>query len=313
AGSGERLRNGLYVEAQHRVTRRLRSTASVRYDYIRDRHENQTATTVADDFHQLSPRVGLNFAYFESPDYPGSVYANWTRSFKAPSLDQRFDERQINAGLPGVFINISNTELKPQRSHGFELGLYQKVILSQRIFSEFTVSTYRIELDDEIDFDLATFKYGNIQKSRHDGIEGSLTLYFLPKFRFNSTINHMDVTFRSGDNEGNALKNIPKQTVQNALTIYLTSNLELALAHRYQSKVFLDDANSMTLAGHQTFDVKLRVKTKMFGLDFLIKNLANNRYNSSGFALFDQQAFQNVAFLYPAEGRYFQSSLDFSF
>jgi outer membrane cobalamin receptor len=312
-GSGDRLRAGLYVEAQHRITRRLRTTASVRYDYIRDQHESHLGATPAKDFNQLSPRLGLNFSYFDSPDHSGSVYANWTRSFKAPSLDQRFDERQINSGAPGVFFNISNNELKPQRSHGFEVGLYQKVPVGPRIYSEFTVSAYRLELDDEIDFDLATFQYGNIQKSRHDGIEGSVTLYFLPRLSLTSTVNYMDVTFRSGDNEGNALKNIPRETVQNALTVYLTSNLELDLAHRYQSKVFLDDANTMTLSGHQAFDGKLRIMTNKFGLSFLIKNLANKRYNSSGFALFDQQTFENVAFLYPAEGRYFQSSLDFPF
>ena len=115
----------------------------------------------------------------------------------------------------------------------------------------------------------------------------------------------MNVTFRSGENEGKALKNIPKGVVQNHFNIRLNSRLQLTLAHRYQSKVYLDDTSTTSLAGHQTFDTQLRLKTGLVGMSVLVKNLANNHYNSSGFVLFDQQTFQNVAFLYPAEGRYF--------
>ena len=55
------------------------------------------------------------------------------------------------------------------------------------------------------------------------------------------------------------------------------------------------------------------IMRQAFTVSLLIKNLANHHYSSSGFVLFDQQTFQNVAFLYPAEGRYFQTTLDFSF
>jgi len=313
-GNGKRIKAGLYLETQRRLGSRLRTTAGLRYDLIRDHNETGQQSTMTAKFNQWSPRLGLNFAYFTNSTHSGHFYANWSRSFKAPTLDQLFDQRQISIGPPGFVVNFSNSELRPQKSNGFEIGIYQRIpVVHHRLYGEFTLSAYRIDLENEIDFDLNTFKYGNIQKSRHTGLEGSLMIYLLPRLSVSQTLNVMNVTFRSGEFQGNSLKNIPRKSISNNLHIYLGHDVQMTLAHRYISKVFLDDDNTTTLSGYHTFDTKLQLNIKFILVHLMVMNITNNHYNSSGYVLYDANSMQNVRYLYPSQGRYFESGIEFSF
>lgn len=312
-GNGNSIKVGLYSEAQKKLGNRVRTTAGLRYDLIRHHNAKGQQSTKTTKFNQWSPRLGLNVAYLMNSTYSGHSYANWSRSFKAPTLDQLFDQRQISVGPPGFVVNFSNSELRPQKSNGFEFGIYQRIsVVKHRLYSEFTLSAYRIDLEDEIDFDLSTFKYGNIQKSRHSGFEESLIIYLSPRFSVRQTLNIMNVTFRSGEFQGKRLKNIPRKSLSNNLHIYLNENLQVTIAHKYISKVYLDDANSSTLTGYHTFDTKLQLNFKIIRLHLMVMNIFNNRYNSSGYVLYDPNSMQNIQYLYPSQRRYFQTGINFS-
>ena len=72
------------------------------------------------------------------------------------------------------------------------------------------VFIYSANIKNEIDFDMATFKYDNILESQHIGIEISTGIYRFNSFRYNNTINLSEVSFGTGDQKGKMLKNIPK-------------------------------------------------------------------------------------------------------
>lgn len=311
-GSGNRIKSGIYLEAQQKISDRLRTTGGVRYDIIRSTNDQESVNKKTSTFRRLTPRLGINFAYMSEKQNSGRIYANFSQSFKAPTIDQLFDQRKIAAGVFGEY-NFSNSTLKPQRSTSFEMGLYQRLpLLYGRLTGEFNLTAYRIDLKDEIDFDLNTFKYGNIQRSRHNGFEGTATLYFSPTFSLNSSFNFVDVTFRSGENKTNKLKNIPNKSIATSLNFYFTNEFQSTITYRSISQVFLDDSNDITLPGYHTFDAKFQWKTKFGRIYILGFNLSNSHHNSSGYILFDPNTFQNVPFLFPSQGRNFQSGIEFS-
>lgn len=314
AGEGHRTRFGTYVEAKRSFAGRWHAVAGMRYDWIRNTHRNDVNPVTRSSFSQWTPRLGINYAYFPGHTAFGHLYVNWTRAFKAPTLDQLYDRREIPTGVPGQTVNLSNTLLLPQTANGFEAGIYQRIpFLKDQLYGEVMLTAYRLKLEDEIDFDLNTFRYGNIQRSRHDGVEGSATLYFLPRLSASTALNVTDVTFRSGDQVGNELKNIPGLSVNTTLNLYLPHRVSTTIAHRYTGETFLDDANSVTLPAYQTFDAKLQWRYRSARFHLLVMNLADNLYNNSGFLLFDPVTFQNVPFFFPAQGRTYHSRVAFLF
>src|SRR6185436_10824482 len=100
----------------------------------------------------FSPRAGVSFDAGVV-----TMYAQLARAFKAPTLDQRFDQRPF----PGGFT-ISNPTLESQRATNVEAGVRGE---------NWEAVAYLIDVDNEIDFDVRTFRYGNIGQSRHRGLE----------------------------------------------------------------------------------------------------------------------------------------------
>ena len=120
----------------------------------------------------------------------------------------------------------------------------------------------------------------------------------------------LEVTFRSGDVSGNQLKAIPEATVSNALQVALPSNLDLGVTHKYVGSVFLDDENTTKLPSYGTFDASLGYEWKDVRFHLSIMNVTDAENNSTGFLLFDQSTFENVQFLYPAQGRSIRFAID---
>lgn len=306
-GDGRRTKLGAYAELQQRLARRWRLYAGLRFDAL---FVSEQFSDSHSRFDQWSPRVGVNFAYLTEESRAGNIYAAWTRAFKAPTLDQLYDVRGIPTGQPGEVINISNSELQPQRSSSWEVGFFQRLpLVADAVLAELALSVYRLDLEDEIDFDLSTFRYGNILESRHDGIELGLTVYVLPRLALTHSSTWMDVSFRGGPYEGNQLKNIPRTAMTNSARYLIAGSGEMTLTHRYASRVFLDDTNEAALAGGSTFDATVSWTFDRVRLRFTVVNLTDARVDRVGFLLFDPATFSDARYVYPAGGRYLQATV----
>ncbi len=216
--------------------------------------------------------------------------------------------------MPGEVINISNPDLLPQRATGIEVGLYQKLpFKSESLQGEVSVSAYRLDLDDEIDFDLSTFRYGNILASRHDGIEVAATAY-LPRLTLTHSSTWMDVTFRDGEEKGNRLKNLPANAMTNTVRLRL-GGLErgghATLTHRFAGGVYLDDANAIELSGGSTFDAAVGWRFGRARVQLAAMNLADAELSRVGFLLFDPATSTQVEYVYPAAGRHLRATVSF--
>ncbi len=305
-GSGSRTKIGIYAEASRLLASRLRVFAGLRYDGISVNRESGAGAW----FDQWSPRVGVNLAYRADPSTSGNLYAVWTRSFKAPTLAQLYDERLLPTGQPDEFITISNPELLPQRATGFEIGVLQKLPLkSDWIQGEVSASLYRLDLDDEIDFDLRTFRFGNILESRHDGLEVAITAHLPAGLSLTHSSTWMDVAFRSGEEAGNRLKNLPAAAMTNTALFRFGRGGQASVSHHFAGSVYLDDSNATELPGGNTFDATVqwsfgRIRAQLAGM-----NLADANISRVGFLLFDPVTSGQVQYVYPSAGRYLRATV----
>jgi len=294
--SGRRLALALYAEGHRELAARLRASAGARYDRI-------TPSATLDDrdeeakFSAVSGRLGINYRYRDG----GNLYLVGSTSFKTPTLDQLYDSRRTPVG-DDVFITISNPSLEPQRAREIEAGIFQRVPMG-RSSLEISLSAYRRELRDEIDFDLATFRYGNIKRSRHESLE-LLTLGHLWRdIELRNALTLGRATFRSGPYQGNQLKSLPRFATQSALSVPVRRDVMLTFGHRSTSRTYLDDENTTAIPGIHMFDAGIRVGGGSLETSIRIENLADERGAGFGFLLFDPGSMRNVPMLYPQGGR----------
>lgn len=308
-GNARLWKLGLHGELSGSPAPRLRLVGGVRFDAVLPT-DVSAASSATPSFNQWSPRIGLNVAYRDRPASAGNLYVSWTRAFKAPTLDQLFDVRAIPTGEPGATINISNGTLKPQRSTAVEAGAYQRLPLGgPSRYAEVSLSAYRQQLEDEIDFDILTYRYGNILASRHTGAEVSLRAVLSSWLAISHAATLGQATFRTSANRGNQLKNIPEHAFTTTARIGIADPVSLALTNRVIGRVWLDDENTEKLAGSSLFDAVLGWRAGSVDARLSVRNIFDTRYGSFGFLLFDPFANQNVRMIHPGGGR----SLDLRF
>ncbi len=302
---GARTKLAAHAELRRDLVPRLSLHTGLRYDHVLSTLDG--AADVAGrrtSFGQWSPRFALNFAYMTRSSAPGNLFLTWTRAFKAPTLDQLYDSRAIPTGQPDQTVSLSNRALKPQRSWAVEGGAYQRFPLGDSgRFAELSAGVYRQELDDEIDFDIRTFRYGNIQRSRHTGLEASVRTVLSSRLEIDHAATLTRATFRSSELEGNQLKNIPKTAFVTTVHLGLTPSVRLSLTHRATGSAYVDDENTSKLGGSNLLDAALAWRRGPLEAAVSALNVFDRRYDSFGYLLYDPIQQADVRMVHPAPGR----------
>jgi outer membrane receptor protein involved in Fe transport len=130
-------------------------SAGLRWDRVADLDKSVGATAVHEAW---SPRAGVTVRLSHGGRALTSAFATMSRAFKTPTGDQPFDPRPIRLG--DVTIRLSNRELLPQRAVNVEAG-----IRGASARARWEIVAYRMRVHDEIDFNPATFAYGNTARA----------------------------------------------------------------------------------------------------------------------------------------------------
>tara|TARA_S200000501_G_C20871738_1_gene764591 strand:+ start:1494 stop:3533 length:2040 start_codon:yes stop_codon:yes gene_type:complete len=309
SGSGNKL--GLYLQAKRNINDNMSLIAAMRLDNIDNEGKIDSSTKNMRLDSHLSPRIGLSYRYMNSEAFEGYFFSNWSKAFKSPTLDQLFDSRKI------VFfyqsINYSNSSIVPQESSNIDIGLNQKFLLpSLNLSGEASLVYYTMDIENEIDFMMSTFKYGNIPESTHKGVEASLGLFFGDRLRLRHSSNFTQVKFGSGENKGKLLKSIPELSYSNRISYKISDQLSVLLSQKYFGSVYLNDENTESLPSYNIFDSHIKYRISNYSIDLSIFNIGDKLYSSSAYMLFDAMTYQNVKFLYPAQKRNIRFSLSYS-
>jgi outer membrane receptor protein involved in Fe transport len=160
ATNGRRVRSGAFAAASLIPTPRVRVSGALRWDGVNDSGFAQPSSGASPS--AWSPRAGV--VVYANHARTVSVFGQVSRAFKMPTLDQLFDVRPFPDPVGGT-ITISNPTLQPQRATNVEAGIAGSTRVS------WSAVAYRMDVTNEIDFDVRTFSYGNIGRSEHTGLE----------------------------------------------------------------------------------------------------------------------------------------------
>ncbi|HUP61513.1 MAG TPA: TonB-dependent receptor [Thermoanaerobaculia bacterium] len=280
----DRDQRAFFTTADWQPLERVRFSAGVRHDDIRDDHAGTLRRRSA-----WSPRAGATFRL-------GAVVAfvQLAHAFKAPTLDQLFDPRPF-PGPDGTTFTVSNPLLLPQRARNAEVGLSRNAPSVS-----WSASAYRTNVSDEIDFDPTFFTYRNIRSSRHTGVEAMMELraraFVNPLFTYAWT------RVVATDNPDHQLKNIPEHVAQLFLRASLPGAAGASLGYRWEHVRFADDGGQFPLPDVQTVNAKVDRTFGRVRVELEARNLLDEKYSYVASILNDFSGEPNVL-EFPAPGR----------
>lgn len=303
-GRGQRESVAAFANWEASPTDALRFTLGSRIDGIGDRFVPR-APSSGDGFHSwhvaVSPRAGVNLRWIDAPAQTGHVYVTAGRSFKAPTIDQLFDQRAIPIPFPPYAVTTSNPELDPQYGSSVEAGLYHRAALvPNTVQARLALSAYQMDMRNELDFDLQQFRYVNIGRSRHRGVEAGVTVDAPRATRAFANYTRQDATSRLGDNAGKQLKAVPRDSWTLGLTRVPPHGPGVALTSTTLSHTWLDDANTRPLASSTRVDARVSYPLAGVRLSVDVRNLFDRKYSTTGYP---DPAGSGTLLLYPAAGR----------
>lgn len=305
-GSIGRGAAGAFVVYELWPTDALRLSIGGRFDWLSDRFEPNGGSgdaTATAEHTAFSPKLGANLRYLATTTQRGHVYANWGRSFKAPTLEQLFDPRPVPVPFPPYAISFSSALLEPQHGTSAEIGLYHGVT-TDLLEATLSLSAYRMDTEDEIDFDLGAFRYVNIGRSRHQGIEAGLALSAPAGLSASLAYTLQDVSDR--ETPERQLKAVPRHTLGAAVSWSHRAGPTVSLASTTLRGIWLDDANTIELPGFTRVDARLSIPLLRARVTLDVHNLLDAAYNTTGFP---DTAGSGTVFYYPAAGRVLQLAL----
>ncbi|MBM4165744.1 MAG: hypothetical protein FJ218_02310 [Ignavibacteria bacterium] len=281
-GTGNRQHVGIFVHDEVPIIPPLKLNAGFRFDSFTDSYD---VTSSSNSYTAFSPKAGLNYLFAtvlddDVPVYTGNAYINVSSSFKSPTMNQLFDQR------PLLGTTISNDKLKPQRGLNLELGLYQRGrIIEEKIYGELHSSLYFNRISDEIDFDLATLKYGNIVKTNHTGIENGLRIHWIPNITAFANYTYTSAIFSEGVYQHNQLKGVPRHAASVGITYKHRTNIAGTLSWNFTGARFFDDANTESLSSYNVLNVRISFKRKTIRAYIDFSNLLGSEFNSLGYRI----------------------------
>jgi outer membrane receptor protein involved in Fe transport len=248
----------------------------------------------------------MTLRYLERGRSIGSAYLAWSASFKAPTLDQKYDRRRILLPFPPFELSTSNPGLAPQHGQTLEAGMTQWLAVGSGS-AQVTASVYHTAMRDEIDFDVEELGYRNIGRSRHRGLEAGLLLEG-GAASVQASYTLQDAIARAGDHRGKRLKAIPRHTAQAGLSVrpFRARAVEGSASVTHLAGMFFDDGNTRPIPDYTRVDARLAIGIARYTLLLDARNLLGARYSSTGFL---DPAGSGEAYLYPAAERVIEIGL----
>jgi outer membrane cobalamin receptor len=298
--SGYRVRAGVFSSATFDLSSRLRLSGTIRWDDVNDNEFGAPSSPGKPQQRAWSPRIGAVAQLTDT----GSVtlFAQLSRAFKVPTLDQLFDPRPYPDFRGGTF-SISNPGLVPQRATNAEIGV------SGGGQVRWSALAYRMNVDDEIDFDVNTFSYANIGRSRHVGFELEGESRRWKRVRPSLSYALSRVVELPGDLQ---LKNVPRHFVTAATDIDLPWAIGVFARYHHTWGAFLDDANVYPIDGPSTLELRVRRPIGRHTVFVDALNATGDRFQEYGFTLADFRG-RSTPYAYPGAPRALRVGLIIAF
>jgi outer membrane receptor protein involved in Fe transport len=195
---------------------------------------------------------------------------------------------------------VSNPDLVPQRGTSVEGGIYQTWTSPSGARIDFSGAVYSEKMRDELDFDVSSFRYVNIGRSLHRGIELGVTAVAPRNWVGFANFARQRVTAEAGQFDGKQLKAIPRTIASAGFNAPVWRDITAGLVVTSVAGAFVDDQNLIPLAGYTRVDARAGVPIGPVRMTLDLMNALDRHYDATAFP---DPAGSAVIYRYPAAGR----------
>lgn len=281
---------GLYTQDEIKLTERWFLLPALRYDHHRVepqpdalwREDNPNTAVATSQEESLTPKLGARFSI--NPQL--GLYAQYTRGFRAAP----FSDVNIGLNIPAFgYSAIPNPDLRPERSHGLEVGLRWQ---GQSVISELALfdNRYRDLIESRVNLGrdpisgLLVFQSLNRDRARIRGAEfsaeGDFSHFGWTQYGFN-----LSASSSQGDD---TRRDVPLNAVEPGRLIVGVNRSSLDARHRFelvgrfaQAKTRIDTTlgDVFRPPGYGVFDLFWHYQpSESVRIDTGLNNIANKRY-----------------------------------
>ncbi len=268
--SNEQESKSLYFQINPRLSEMAQLTFGMRRTDVENDFIDGTAYPDGGDYDDDITVAELGLAYYV--DQQTRITAR---------LDQNFRFAKVNE----LALAAAGDILDTQTGDSFEIGLDLT-----RGNTQVIVSIYRLDLEDEIEFDPTVgpdFGFGptglnvNLDKTRRDGLTLSLFSQLSDRFGLNTEIGIVDAEFRSGTFKGKNISGVSDAIAKLRGDYRINDSFMTYLEYNYSSPRYAqgDNANEFgKIRSITVYNAGIVYQYKAWEVNFRVNNLADEEY-----------------------------------
>ena len=207
--------------------------------------------------------------------------ASYGEGFKAPTLYQ-------------LFAPFYGTDtLQPETAESWEVGVEQSALDGA---AKLGVTWFHRDTKNQIDFDLVSFTYANIARTRAEGLEVELALKPTDAFTVTANYTYTDTENRSAGYEGNQLARRPQDVASISADYRLPFGLSLGGTMTIVGDSFNDQGNFTRIDGFALGSIRAEMPIgDRFAVYGRVENVTDEKYEVvSGYGTYGRAAFAGV-------------------
>ncbi|HBB16327.1 MAG TPA: hypothetical protein DCZ97_04730 [Syntrophus sp. (in: bacteria)] len=274
----ERQTTGYYLRNEFHLFEPLILSAGYRWEEATIKGNSITLSGTVDfdtkkthrgDAHEL----GLTYLFSEK----SKVFARYATAYRLPFID----EQASYYGWGNGFL----ADLEKETAKTMELGTSVNPLKNLTV----GLTLFRINMENEIAWNGATNRNENLDRTRHEGAEGTFSYLWEKRFKIYGSYTYHRATYQAGQYNGKELPLVPNQVVKLGMEWYLPAAFVLRPEIRFVGDAYLSGDNDNTgekLSSYRIYDLFLfyrpvigRYKISAFAG---VENLTNELYATSG-------------------------------
>lgn len=272
---------GIYGFLEYEMLERVHANFGTRYHKAKYTFNQTNAinfeTQEPDEWVSMG---GLKWEYADG----SNLHANVQQSFRFLATDEWYTA----ANFPGFGITPGlNLDLKQQTGIQYEVGV--KHNFNNKVMG--TLTTYLMDLDNEVYFDPATFANANYDKTRRIGVEVGTSvdvLSFVPvdildRLVLDGSFTYQSPEFDEGTNDGKDIPFVPRHQAKLGLTAQFLEHFTFSVDAQYiGSRFAINDNgnNAPKVKGYAITNAKLSYDRDYWSLFAAVNNITDERYFS---------------------------------
>jgi vitamin B12 transporter len=221
-----------------------------------------------------------------------TLRASYGEGFKAPTLYQLYGPYGTpGPATPGV---PARDALRPETARNYDVGVEQSFLSGA---ARVGVTYFNRDTKNQIDFDLGTFTYQNIARTRAEGVEFELALRPVDALTFTANYSYIDSENRSpGSNFGKDLARRPHQTVSASIDYRFPFGLSAGATVSHVGDSYDDAGNFSRLDGYVLAGLRASIAVAdRFEIYGRVDNLFDEKYEVvRGYGTYGRAAYGGV-------------------